>query len=53
MTNLKREKNEMEREYLNMKEKLDDYFFMNQKLDETLKAANEKIQKLENELSKL
>lgn len=49
MTTLKKEKNDIERECSYLKEKLDDFMFLNQKLDEALKAANDKVSKYEND----
>ena len=49
MTTLKKEKTDLERECAHLKEKLDDFMFLNQKLDEALKASNEKLMKYEND----
>lgn len=48
MTTLKKEKNEVEYENKALREKLDDLYYLNQKLDEALRMANDKIHKLEN-----
>ena len=42
MTVLKRENTELSQENQRLKEKLDDMYFLNQKMDEALRAANEK-----------
>lgn len=47
MTTLKREKTEIENENHHLKNKLDDLYFLNQKLDEALRQANTKIFKYE------
>lgn len=48
MTTLKKEKTDLERECAHLREKLDDFVFLNQKLDEALKNANDKLVKYEN-----
>ena len=47
MTTLKKEKTEIEREVHRLKEKLDEFYFINKKLNEALTAANKKIHQYE------
>jgi FtsZ-binding cell division protein ZapB len=42
MTTLKKEKNDLEREYQYLKDKNEDLYFLNEKLNEALKSVNEK-----------
>ena len=43
MTALKKDNNDLEKENRQLKDKLDDLYFLNQKLDEALRMANDKI----------
>lgn len=52
MTTLKKETNDLQRENQKLKEKVDDLYFLNQKLDQALKHANEKMAKYEMTTSK-
>jgi hypothetical protein len=53
MTTLKKEKNDIEREYIMIREKLDDAMFLNSKMDEQIHIMNDKLIKCENEIIKL
>lgn len=48
MTTMKKENNDMVRENSQLKSKLNDLYFLNQKLDEALRNANERIKQLDN-----